>query len=489
MREININRRKFMQKAGAGALLAGSAVNSTLFAGVASPLGNPPRAKGESESMGDPDFVRLITLDPAHFHAALVQKQMLPGISKRVAIYAPLGPDLLAHLKLIEQFNSRPVNPTSWELDIHCSPRSLEEMIAARPGNVVVLAGRNRIKIGKINASLAAGLNVLSDKPWIIRAEDMPALETALALADQKGLVAYDMMTERHEITTILQRELVNDPAVFGTIIPADPNHPGVFMESTHYILKTVAGSPNPRPLFFFDILDQGEGLTDVGTHLVDLAQWTLFPDQALNYRRDIRVQDGKCWATPITLAQFRQVTGAAAFPTEFASYVHGDQLDYHCNNQVDYQIRGAQVRLRVLWNWESPAGVDLHQSIYRGTNASVEIRQTEKEKFQPELFVAPNGTERRDAVAAAVRPRVERLQGIYPGVGIENTADELHITIPDRYRVGHEAHFAQVVEEFLKYLKSPKSMPAWERPNMLAKYFVTTTGVRMASPETRKEK
>ena len=265
MPDRNINRRKFMQKAGAGALLAGSAVNSAALAGGAGPAGNPPRAKEEAQSMGVSESVRLITLDPAHFHAALVQKQMLPGISKRVAIYAPLGPDLLAHLKLIEQFNSRPDNPTSWELDIHCSPRSLEEMIAARPGNVVVLAGRNRIKIGKIKASLEAGLNVLSDKPWIIRAEDFPALEAALALADQKGLVAYDMMTERHEITTILQRELVNDPAVFGTMIPADPNHPGVFMESTHHILKTVAGTPNPRPLFFFDILDQGEGLTDVG--------------------------------------------------------------------------------------------------------------------------------------------------------------------------------------------------------------------------------
>ena len=300
---MHINRRRFLRKAAAGALLAGSAANSTLPAGLAAePIGNSQPAKGRDEPMGDSNFVRLITLDPAHFHAALVQKQMLPGISRRVAIYAPLGPDLLAHLKLIEQFNSRPDNPTNWELDIHCSPRSLEEMIAARPGNVVVLAGRNRVKIGKINASLAAGLNVLSDKPWIIRAEDMPALEKALALADQNGLVACDMMTERHEITTVLQRELVNDGAVFGTVIPADPDHPGVFMESTHHILKTVAGTPNPRPPFFFDILDQGEGLTDVGTHLVDLAQWTLFPDQALDYRRDIQVQDGKRWATPITL-------------------------------------------------------------------------------------------------------------------------------------------------------------------------------------------
>ena len=109
--------------------------------------------------------VRLITLDPAHFHAALVQKEMLPGIAKRVSIYAPLGPDLLAHLRLIEQFNTRADNPTSWELDVHCSPRSLKEMLSGRPGNAVVLAGRNSRKIGKIKASLDAGLNVLADKP------------------------------------------------------------------------------------------------------------------------------------------------------------------------------------------------------------------------------------------------------------------------------------------------------------------------------------
>jgi predicted dehydrogenase len=482
MRDMQINRRRFFGTAGAGALLAGAAANSTLSAERAAGLESYPQPSRGTETMADSDLVRLITLDPAHFHAALVQKQMLPGIAKRVAIYAPLGPDLLAHLKLIEQFNSRADNPTSWELDVHCSSRSLEEMIAARPGNVVVLAGRNRVKIGKITASLEAGLNVLSDKPWIIRAEDFPALEAALSLADQKGLVAYDMMTERHEITTILQREMVNDPDVFGTVNPPDPGRPAVFMESTHHILKTVAGAPNPRPPFFFDILDQGEGLTDVGTHLVDLVQWTLFPDQALNYRQDIQVQGGKRWATPMTAAQFGQITGAAAFPVELAPYVHGGQFDYHCNNQVDYRIRGAQVRLNVLWNWESPAGVDFHHAIYRGTKASVEVRQTDKENYRPELFVAANGAERHDAVAAAVRARIERLQRIYPGVGSETAGDELHITIPDRYRVGHEAHFAQVVGEFLKYLKSLQSMPVWERPNMLAKYFVTTTGVQLST-------
>jgi predicted dehydrogenase len=481
MMDKEFNRRRFLTTAGASALLAGSAAPFTLAAGQAAPSERSAQPVRGMEHMGDAAVVRLIILDPAHFHAALIQKQMLPGIAKRVAVYAPLGPDLLAHLKLIDQFNSRADNPTSWELDIHCSPRSLDEMIAAHPGNVVVLAGRNRIKIGKINASLEAGLNVLSDKPWIIRAEDFPALESVLAKADHKGLIAYDIMTERHEITTIIQKELVNDPAVFGQAVPADEEHPGVFIESVHFILKTVNGAPNLRPPFFFDIHDQGEGLADVGTHLVDLAQWTLFPNQAISYRDDIKVQSGKRWATPITAAQFRQVTGAATFPSELAPYVQGDRFDYHCNSQVDYRIRGVQVRLRALWNWESPKGVDLHHAIYRGTNASVEVRQTVKENYRPEVFVAPNDPGHYSAVAQAVRRRIASLQEAYPGVEAETTGGEVHISIPDRYRVGHEAHFSQVVAEFMKYLKSPKSMPAWERPNMLAKYFVTTTGVQMS--------
>jgi len=240
-----------------------------------------------------------------------------------------------------------------------------------------------------------------------------------------------------------------------------------------------VAGIPNPRPPFFFDIRDQGEGLTDVGTHLVDLVQWTLFPDQAINYRQDIRVQGGKRWPTPITAAQFRQITGAAAFPPELAPYVHGGQFDYECNNQVDYKIRGAQVRLRVLWNWESPAGVDFHHAIYRGTEATVEVAQSLKGNSQPELTVGSKKTDRRVDLHTAVRARLDRLQETYPGIGCETIRDGLHITIPDRYRVGHEAHFAQVVAQFLKYMQLPRSMPKWEMPNMLAKYFVTTAGVR----------
>ena len=54
----------------------------------------------------------LITLDPAHFHATLIHKEMLPGISPLVHIFAPLGPDLIAHLNRLIGFNTRPKNPT-----------------------------------------------------------------------------------------------------------------------------------------------------------------------------------------------------------------------------------------------------------------------------------------------------------------------------------------------------------------------------------------
>ena len=64
----------------------------------------------------------------------------------------------------------------------------------------------------RILAAVEAGLNVLADKPWLISGSDFPKLERALALAQQKGIVAYDVMTERSEITTILQRDLGQDP-------------------------------------------------------------------------------------------------------------------------------------------------------------------------------------------------------------------------------------------------------------------------------------
>jgi predicted dehydrogenase len=257
-------------------------------------------------------------------------------------------------------------------------------------------------------------------------------------------------------------------------------------MESVHYLLKLVAGMPNRRPAWFFDVEQQGEALPDVGTHLVDLVQWILFPDQPIDYRKDIVMQSGKRWPTVLTRADFQKVTGEADFPQFLRASVRDDKLDYYCNTRVSYALRGINIKLDVLWNYETPVGGDAHFAYFKGSRARIEIRQRKEENFRPELYVIPNKANDKAALLTALGKKIESVQGRFPGVALQDRGGEILVSIPDRYRVGHEAHFAQVTNRFLEYLKNPASMPAWERPNMLAKYFVTTRGLELSRQATQ---
>src|SRR5205085_470449 len=130
---------------------------------------------------------------------------------------------------------------------------------------------------------------------------DLPKLEEALAIAAEKRLAAYDIMTERYEVTSQLQRELVNTEDVFGKV-------KAIAARSVHNIMKVVAGVPLKRPAWFFDTVEYGEGLADVGTHVVDLVQWTAFAEQAIDYRRDIEFMQAKRWPLVLSRDQFRSV-------------------------------------------------------------------------------------------------------------------------------------------------------------------------------------
>jgi predicted dehydrogenase len=431
---------------------------------------------------GRAEDIKLITLDPGHFHAALFQREMLPGVAPTAYVYAPLGPDLTAHLNRVAQFNLRRDDPTHWQLEIHTCPDPLQRMLAERRGNVVVLSGNNREKIDRIEASVRAGLNVLADKPWIIEPEAFPKLQAALDTADRRRVIAYDAMTERFEVSCQLQRELVNDQEVFGEPLKGTPDDPGVRVESMHYVMKEVAGVPISRPVWFFDIRQQGEGLTDVGTHLIERAQWTLFPDSAIDHQRDIVVLSGTRWPTVLTRAQFQRVTGAAEFPDFLHDAVKGDQLDYFCNNSVTYTLRGIHVKAGVSWEFEATGGgKDSVLAVFRGSKSRIEARSGKAEQYRPELFVIPASANDRPAVRDALQRRIESLQKTYPGVALEEQAGNLHLLIPDALRVGHEIHFALVCRRFLDYVRDPKLLPSWEKPNMLAKYYVTTKGIELA--------
>ena len=52
---------------------------------------------------------------------------------------------------------------------------------------------------------------------------------------------------------------------------------------------------------------------------------------------------------------------------------------------------------------------------------------------------------------------------------------------IDDLKLADHEDHFAQVTQRFLRYVRGRSTLPSWERPNMLAKYYVTTEGTALA--------
>jgi len=289
-------------------------------------------------------------------------------------------------------------------------------------------------------------------------------------------------MTERYEITTIIQRELLRESEVIGKMTTGSEKDPAVTMESVHHLLKMVAGKPNRRPAWFFDVLQQGEALPDVGTHLVDMVQWMLFPEQAISYRSDVQMLLAKRWPTTLTKEEFEKVTGESTFPDYLRQHVKDEKFDYYCNTSVSYVLRGIHVKLDVLWNYEAPpGGGDTHFARFKGARSSLEIRQGKEEKYRPELYVIPNEPTDRDSLLAALKKAVAALQSRYPGVGLTDLGREIRIDCPDKYRVGHEAHFAEVTSKFLNYLKDPRGIPAWEKPNMLAKYYVTTQGLDLS--------
>jgi predicted dehydrogenase len=432
--------------------------------------------------------VRLMTLDPGHFHAALIHRDAYPQVAPRVDVYAPLGPDLLDHLKRVSRFNLRAEQPTDWRLEVHSGPDFFERMKKERPGNVVVISGRNRGKIDYIQGSIAAGFHALVDKPWILRSEDLPKLKATLDLAEKKRVIAWDMMTERFEITSLLQRELVRDTEVFGEVAPGTPASPAVYMESVHHLMKTVAGVPNIRPAWFFDPAQQGEGLNDIGTHLVDLVAWTLSPDKPIVADKDIAVLSAQRWPTRISRANFQRVTGEKDFPDFLRAEVKNNELEYYANTLVTYTLRGIHARLNVIWDWEAPAGAgDSVFAAFKGARSRVEIRQGKAEKYRPELYVVPNDPAKKLEVVAAVGRRLTDLLPQYPGLDVEERPKEIRIVIPDRLRSVHEDHFGQVARQFIGYVQSPKTLPAWEKANMIAKYTVTTKGTdlsRQAAPK-----
>ena len=425
--------------------------------------------------------VRLITLDPGHFHAALVQKSMYPQVDPVVYVYAKKGDDLQMHLDKINAYNASILSPTHWKETVYTGDDYLAKMLAEKKGNVVVLAGNNQLKTDYILQSVQAGFHVFSDKPMVINEKGFEQLKKAFAIAEKKKLLLYDIMTERYEITTILQRELSMQTSVFGKLQNGTEADPAVTKESVHHFYKYVSGAVLTRPAWFLDVEQEGEGIVDVTTHLVDLVQWECFPGQIIDYTKDIHLSSARSWATLISKDQFTELTKLNTIPDYLNKYRDANNdIQVLSNGEINYTIKGVHAKISVIWNYKAPEGTgDTHYSIMRGTKSNLIIRQGAEQLYKPSLYIEP--VIASNEFEAELQKVVEKIAKEYPGIHLQKNEKGWELLIPEIFKEGHESHFARVTEKYLGYLAN-HSMPAWEVPNMLAKYYTTTQAQKMAS-------
>jgi predicted dehydrogenase len=440
----------------------------------------------QSQKKENSATVRLITLDPGHFHAALVQKSMYDDVDSTVYVYAPKGPEVQSHLDKINAYNADPKKPTHWKEEVYLGDDFLQKMLAEKKGNVVVIAGNNKNKTEYIKKSIDAGLNVLGDKPMAIDAANFELLKTAFADAAQKKVLLYDIMTERYEITNRLQREFALMPEVFGTLQKGTADNPAIQMESVHYFYKYVSGNVLTRPSWFMDVSQQGEGIADVATHLVDLVQWGFFPEKTIDYKKDIQLNSARRWSTDISLSQFSAITNQSSFPDYLSANVYDSILKVFANGEINYQLNGTFIKLIAKWDYIAHEGSgDTHNATVRGTKANLVIRQGPEQAYKPTLYIEPVAINDA-AYENALTQNLKALQAAFPGVELKKTGKGWEVVIPEKYKEGHEAHFAMVTQKFLTYLKEG-NMPSWEVPNMLAKYYTTTQALELAKRATEK--
>jgi len=406
----------------------------------------------------------LVILDPGHFHAALTLRQRHPRLNEEVHVYAPDGPDLHNFLRMVQSFNRRADHPTGWKLHVYRGDDHLERLRAERPGDVVVIAGRNDNKMASIHRLHADGFFVLGDKPWVID----PAQIGMLREVAENPPLAMDIMTERHEVATRLQVALATHPGVFGRL-RNDHGQPAILMKSVHHLYKIVNGVPLLRPPWVFDVAIQGEGITDVTTHLVDLAQWITGGGKPFDYDRDIELLSARQWPTGVPFDMFSRITGIDDYPVALRRQVTGGVLSYLCNAAISFRMRGIGIAIESRWALAVPeGGTDTHYALVRGTAADLIVEHSARTRYVTELTVRPvnDGA----GFTAALGDAIKSLQGAFPGIAMEPSVGEFRVAIPQALRTTHELHFAKVLDELLYRLDGGEVSDGIGR-DLVAKY------------------
>jgi predicted dehydrogenase len=412
----------------------------------------------------------LMFLEPGHFHAALTLRERHPLVAEEVVVYVREGPEdtgggreVAEFLDLLEAFNRRPQRPTRWRAVVRADPEPLTRLLEERPGDVVILAGRNDRKMSLVRRLHDGGLHVLADKPWITSATALRDVRHVLG----GGARVMEMMTGRHAATSSVAERLVREPEIFGGF-DTGGDGPPIRLASVHHLEKSVNGAPLRRPPWFFDVRVQGDGLADIPTHLVDQAQ-RLVGTPGATTDREAELLTARRWSTPVPRALFARVTGLTDFPPDLREDVDGDVLAYAGNAELSFRLRGVDVHLATRWDLTEPAGGgDAHSATVAGTGARLRLEQGPDTGFRRRLVVEPRGN--RSRLGAALQRAMAAWQRDYPGLAAVATPEGFEIEIPAGPGTGHEGQFPLVLDEFLRTIDGGP-WPDERAGDTLAKY------------------
>jgi len=406
----------------------------------------------------------LSFLEPGHFHAALTLGARHPRVRDEIVVYARPGAELDDFLGLVEAFNSRADAPTAWRPLVRAGDEPLERLIADRPGDVVILAGRNDRKMAMMRRLHDAGLHVLADKPWLAGAARFEDLSHVLAA----GPLAVEMMTGRYDVTSILARKLVGEPEVLGDL-DTRSGAPTIEISGVHHLEKTVNGKPLRRPPWYFDVRVQGDGLADIPTHMVDQVQRVIAAARPDRPAPPLELVSARTWTTRVPRELYARVTGSPEFPDDLREVVQGDRLTYRSNAELSLRAGDVSAALDTRWELSVPTGGgDTHRSTIRGTRAHVVVEQHVGTGFRRTLSIVPRREESQ--VWAALAKVIAEWQGDYPGLDLVERGQGCEMRVPRALDVGHERHFPLMLADFLS-LVDRGVPPARLNADTLAKY------------------
>jgi hypothetical protein len=269
----------------------------------------------------------------------------------------------------------------------------------------------------------------------------------------------------RHSIRAQLIAQVVHTSELFGTFVTHESAAPAIDIASVHHLYKRVNGRPLQRPAWYYDTTVQGDGVVDVQSHMVEQVQWWVLGEAEGDCERDIMLDSVRCWTTPVPLALFHESTGLDAYPEALQSSVRDGVLQYACNGEICYRLRGVSVRQTAEWRQREPEGAgDLHRLTIRGSRCHVLLRQDEETGYKAMLHLVPVA----GVALESILPKVlAQWQEHFPGLAGEPSSLGVCLRLPPALELGHESQFALVLNAFLDHLDRgtwPQALPARTR-------------------------